>query len=100
MQSLPKCFDSGLQYVHDLDIKKKKSSSEVFCSRLWPQGQHGAQPPAPASYLLRDEAKAKTAKGPGFAAHTWQPPEVTRSGRRQESWMTGRAGSTPGLHTC
>lgn len=58
-----KCFDSGLQYVHDLDIKKRKketNSSEVFCSQLWPQGQHGAQPPAPASYLLQGEAKAKT----------------------------------------
>lgn len=56
-----KCFDSGLQYVHDLDIKKKETnSSEVFCSQLWPQGQHGVQPPAPANYLLQDEAKAKT----------------------------------------
>lgn len=31
MQSLPKCFDSGLQYVHDLDIKKKKKA-RVRCS--------------------------------------------------------------------
>lgn len=40
--------------------KKETNSSEVFCSQLWPQGQHGVQPPAPASYLLQDEAKAKT----------------------------------------
>lgn len=36
-----------------------RQTSEVF-SQLWPQGQHGTQPPTPTSYLLQDEAKAKT----------------------------------------
>lgn len=51
-----KCFDSGLQYVHGLDMGKKTS---VPLPPLWPQGQQGAQPPTPTSYLLHEEAKAK-----------------------------------------
>lgn len=37
--TLQKCFDSGLRYVHDLDMYKKKE--KVFASAsvvLWPAG--------------------------------------------------------------
>lgn len=54
-----KCFDSGLQYVHDLDMKKKRknfNSSEVFCSQLCgPEASRGRSHPLPpaTSFKMR-----------------------------------------------
>lgn len=61
--------------MHDLDMKKKKLTREVFHSERWPQGQQGAQPPTrpTTSFEMRLRPRLK-----------WQPPEVTPFGKRHE----------------
>lgn len=62
-----KCFDSGLQYVHDLDMgKKERNSSEVLCSQLCglrtSRGRSHPLPPTTSKMRLRPR-QATAARG-------------------------------------
>lgn len=73
--------------------KERKKRTQVRCSApnsglRASMGRSHPLPPA-TSFKVRLRPRLK-----------WQPPEVTPFGKRHESWMTWRTGSTPGLHKC